>query len=867
MKGASDTVIERAKQVALAGYQIDRVVALQQTAQRIVATQVANPAQREAIAKKSGTILLLSPTGSGKTLMLARALEGLTGKLARKCVWLWFAPYSGIVEQTKAAISEQCPGLRLRDATRDREPGLSRDGDVYVQTWASVARENRDSLVVRRTREDAFGLDAMLDMLRLDGFAIGVVIDEAHTNFGTGAAATSEFFLNILKPDVTILASATPNDEKLAAFTRRTGIEIENRLTVARQDVVEAGLNKTGLMLGYLSIKDEDRVLIDQETAILTAAWHQHQRVKTRLAEKGIDLTPLMLVQVENDGGDPDPVARVRAKLEAIGIDPDAIASHTAKEPDADFHTIAFDPSREVLIFKMAAATGFDAPRAWTLVSVRPNNDANFGLQIVGRIMRVHPLVRPYHQTDPLLDRGYVFLGDLGAQAGLQAAADTLQAVQSSIETVCERLDLVDLGGGAKSLRVSDISTPYMARPVVSERPKSDDERQRRLDVLIAEKRVPETVRGHASDLQDRAIVQAEAQKSWEATDLFNGELPDQRDPNASDSPSTPQQRSHPLKSTRYERRRDVQVPLAFKTELPPKLETLNSDTFNRDMALVFVQKSQILNRLFQREARADLTFEDMFSEALENMEEGVSIRLDDSLIMKQGQLAFRFNDDLDDRQLKRAIEDVVQEQALDKGFGRQERATILRAIYLAAMHEPDALKAAQAEAYGRHVQVGDAESLPDFVMDYDKRPVANLNLYGMMPSGMNGPETRFAEILDRDTSGVVRWWTRLPHRAGGTRGWNPGLILPNGRYFFPDFAICVAGRSTEDGIVLAEVKGDQFLGDTLTIAKIRNQHRAYGKVKWVEERDDLLMRLTYHDTHKRIVPSGVFEIVELQRL
>lgn len=860
------TVIERPTQVALAAYQTDRVVALQQTAQRIVAAQVANPAKRDAIAQKSGTILLQSPTGSGKTLMLARAVEGLVGKLARKCVWLWFAPYTGIVEQTKAAISEQCPGLRLRDATRDREPGLSRDGDVYVQTWASVAANRKDARVMRRTREDAFGLDAMLDMLRLDGFAIGVVIDEAHTNFGTGAAATSDFFLNVLKPDITILASATPNDDKLAAFTRRTGIEIENRLTVAREDVVAAGLNKTGLMLGYLSIKDEDRALIDQETAILTAAWHQHQRVRTRLSEKGIDLTPLMLVQVENDGDDPDPVARVRGKLEAIGIDPAAIASHTAREPDADFHTIAFDPSREVLIFKMAAATGFDAPRAWTLVSVRPNQDANFGLQIVGRIMRVHPLVRPYHQTDPLLDRGYVFLGDLGAQAGLQAAADTLQAVQSSIETVCDRLDLVDLGGGAKPLRVSDINTPYMARPIVSEPPKSADERQRRLDVLIAEKRVPETVRDHASELQDRAIVQAEAQKSWEKTDLFGGDLPEQRDPNAPEAPGAPQ-RSHPLKTARYDRRRDVQVPLTFKTELPPHLDTLNSEAFNRDMALIFVQKSQILNRLFQREARADLTFEDMFSEALENMEDGVSIRLDDSLIMKQGQLAFRFNDDLDDRQLKRAIEDIVQEQALDKGFGRQDRATILRAIYLAAMREPDALKAAQAEAYGRYVHIGDAEPMPDFVMDYDKRPAARLNLYGMMPSDLNGPESRFAEMLDRDTSGVIRWWTRLPHRAGGTRGWNPGLILPNGRYFFPDFAICVAGRSTEDGIALAEVKGDQFLGDTLTIAKIRNQHRAYGKVKWVDEGDELFMRLTYNETYKRIVPSGVFEIADFQHL
>ena len=37
--------------------------------------------------------------------------------------------------------------------------------------------------------------------------------------------------------------------------------------------------------------------------------------------------------------------------------------------------------------------------------------------------MRVHPGVRPLHGSDPLLDRGYVFLSDPELQAGLDAAA------------------------------------------------------------------------------------------------------------------------------------------------------------------------------------------------------------------------------------------------------------------------------------------------------------------------------------------------------------------------------------------------------------------------------------------------------------
>jgi len=179
----------------------------------------------------------------------------------------------------------------------------------------------------------------------------------------------------------------------------------------------------------------------------MMAAWAQHQLVKKELAEKKIAVTPLMLVQVEDERkGKDDPVKREREKLEQFGVPASAIKSHTSKEPDADFHTFAYDPEVEVLIFKVSVATGFDAPRAWTLVSVRPNWCKDFGLRIVGCIMRVHPSVRPTHRTNPLLDNGYVLLADPEIQAGLDAAVEDLKAVRQGIELLTDRLDVVRFG-------------------------------------------------------------------------------------------------------------------------------------------------------------------------------------------------------------------------------------------------------------------------------------------------------------------------------------------------------------------------------------------------------------------------------------
>ena len=203
-------------------------------------------------------MLLVAPTGAGKTLMLGRTLEAVRGSLSKRCVWFWFAPYSDLVQQTRDALSSQCPSLRLRDITTDRNTSTVRDGDAFVQTWGAVAAEDKQ---VRRIRRDAEvrSLDTMLAALYEADIHVGVVIDEAHLNFGATAKAAATFYLDVLKPDFTLLTSATLNDEKLLDFERAAGVTVESRVVVERADVVKEGLNKRGLMMGILVYRQRIR--------------------------------------------------------------------------------------------------------------------------------------------------------------------------------------------------------------------------------------------------------------------------------------------------------------------------------------------------------------------------------------------------------------------------------------------------------------------------------------------------------------------------------------------------------------------------------------------------------------------------------
>ena len=68
----------------------------------------------------------------------------------------------------------------------------------------------------------------------------------------------------------------------------------------------------------------------------------------------------------------------------------------------------------------------------------------------------------------------------------------------------------------------------------------------------------------------------------------------------------------------------------------------------------------------------------------------------------------------------------------------------------------------------------------------------SRLNVYGVMPQDLNGPEQAFAQLLDADTSGTVEYWFRNESR----KPWSIGIVMPSGDRYFPDFAIKVAGRT-----------------------------------------------------------------------
>jgi hypothetical protein len=438
---------------------IESAVAVFDHSRRILETSGLDEASRAVAIHENGYLLIEAPTGSGKTLMAGFIAERMAA--IDRLVWFWFAPFRGVVDQSAAFLREQFHGLRLRTLSEDRNGIGKRSGDVFVTTWSLVATRVRDRRSVRQSGEQNGSVDDLIISLREQGFHIGVVVDEAHHGFH-GDTQAAAFFRTVLKPEYTVLVTATPDDRDLADLQGRMQIGNLHRIRVTRADAVAAGLIKGGINCVAWRAEAGSNALIDLEATALREATILHKLLKSELQRAGINLVPLLLVQVDSK---PNSVEKAKEKLLALGFTQTQIATHTADEPDAGLLALANDENREVLIFKMAVALGFDAPRAWALVSMRAARDPDFGVQLMGRILRVHRQLQG-RAVPEILKCGYVLLADPDAQGGLDAAGQRINQLQTTYATISRATVIVQVGDQPRVQVVNgDGQTSFVASP------------------------------------------------------------------------------------------------------------------------------------------------------------------------------------------------------------------------------------------------------------------------------------------------------------------------------------------------------------------------------------------------------------------
>lgn len=805
----------------------------------LAATGDAN--QQRTIIQRMGCIELKAPTGSGKTLTIGRALELVARRPApspfRGIVWFWFTPFSGLVGQTASALRGECPGLRVRDPAMDRDMVGTRTGDVFVTTWASVAVQDTTKRRMRQDDDEVPSIDTMVTALRRAGWRIGTVVDESHHGFTSqGAVQSRTFYETVLRPDVTILTSATPNDPDIALFRQAFGFADEPRFAVSREDAVASRLNKIGVRAVSFEPDARDAKLLDPVEICIEATIRHHEAIKTALQTAGLPVVPLTLVQVENDADGEAAAERMRKLLIAKGVPEGVIAKHTADEPDANFHALAHDHDKEFLIFKVAAATGFDVPRAWILASVRKTRSKDFGLQILGRILRVHGLLQPRENLPDVLEFGYAFLAHPDPTSGLLWAAQDINALRTEMRSATDDLTVIRV-------------TP------------------------------------------DRVAL-IDRQEGWLA-EFAAGQVPNETGSAAQPAPAgtAPAGRgeaARPLQATlegvltlTVERRRQGQrgapaippagYPYAIRDDVPERLmrEILppEGDDLLDLVVQNFVFTDEMLNRYHQEFAQALETETDVF-QRLVTRSETADFTISERRVAEQAQLAFRFSQSIDPSALQRALAEKLRAKIVSRRWRTPDDAKLRHTLRLIAILHPEAFRDAVRRALASRVTCEAAAALPREIRAPFHLSPSRRNAYGVMPPLRrrvpedarrlvpcfdSNWEIQFARQLDGDNQDAVLWWLRNEDR----KEWAASVVRPDGRRYYPDLVVAVNGRQSLDQIGLVEIK-ERILDDDSAI-KVRSTHERYGKILMLfyKENEATFYRVDYNSA------TGMNQIVD----
>ncbi len=391
------------------------------------------------------SVCLKIPTGGGKTLLAARAVDLINTRYLRRQngLVLWVVPTTQIYRQTLEALKDRDhpyrQSLDLASAGRtlilEREnrfspADVSENLCILLLMLPAAWRENREQLRMFRDsggyerffpgEEDYAGHKALLEQIsnldtfeKQDGFwgrqvktSLGntlrllnpvMIIDEGQKAYSENARMVLESF----NPSIMLELSATPAPES-------------NILV----DILGRELNNEHMIKLDLHVRNGRS--LEWKDTLLAAIEHRkrlEEEAQRHEAETGVYIRPICLIQVERTGKEQRHAGLIHAEdakeylLQYPGVRPEHIAIKTSqkdelKEVDEAGGLLTRDCPIRFIITKQALQEGWDCPFAYVLAILTNPTSRTALTQLVGRILR-----QPYARKtgNAWLDESYVF--------------------------------------------------------------------------------------------------------------------------------------------------------------------------------------------------------------------------------------------------------------------------------------------------------------------------------------------------------------------------------------------------------------------------------------------------------------------------
>ena len=300
--------------------------------------------------------------------------------------------------------------MNLKDVNNLSEGKLYKN-NIFFINWSKIKGTDKESKKLRKSGGVGYGGDAVFDDFIKKTRSerdIVLIIDEAHTETDTHLANE---VVDLIDPRIILKVTATPKDlPNISDVSQKKAGFVE----ALESDVIASGLIKEKIIIQTEEdIKKLGNKQLSEDEIMLELAYNKRQELKKYYKELGLDINPLVLIQLPSDYKEKEEVQTnlkdlVLSYLKQKGVKENEIAVWLSGNKDEDKLKYITDNNDKInfMIFKVAPATGWDCPRAEILVMFREITSPTFHTQIIGRIKR---MPEAHHYEKEELNKAYIY--------------------------------------------------------------------------------------------------------------------------------------------------------------------------------------------------------------------------------------------------------------------------------------------------------------------------------------------------------------------------------------------------------------------------------------------------------------------------
>ncbi len=395
---------------------------------------------------KTQVVSLQAPTGAGKTIIAAALIEsiyfGLTlpdGKIYNEqpdAIFVWLSDSPELNEQSKQKIELKTSRLRYGQCVTISEDSFDmemlEDGHIYFLNTQKISRNGK---LTKHMDGRQYTIWETLDnTAQHKSDRLYFIIDEAHRGAkskreaGTDTTIMQRFIKGYehtengirhkmrSMPVVLGISATAERFNTLAGSITNVGL---TQYIISPDDVRSSGLLKDRIVITYPDDPSRNNDIVLLEAAV--AEWQKKcKRWYQYTSEQHYaNVDPVLVVQVQQGSGGElsdtnleDVLAKIEEKahisfksgevVHCFGSE-SSITLNGLNVPHVKASEITDDHRIKVVLFKEALSTGWDCPRAETMMSFATRSDPTYIAQLLGRMVRT-PLQMHVTRDDFLND-------------------------------------------------------------------------------------------------------------------------------------------------------------------------------------------------------------------------------------------------------------------------------------------------------------------------------------------------------------------------------------------------------------------------------------------------------------------------------